>query len=279
MEEATRQPEREGNEYILGTEGEELRRLAFQHRVWTEETFALWERAGIGRGQRLLDLGCGPGFTTIDMASIVGPQGSVTAVDKSAGFIEHLRMQEELHALGNIKPCLTDFDHLDLPDKSLDGAFARWVLCWLKNPEELVERTAAALRPGAFFAVFDYFNWGLISLVPGGTAMHPLKAASLEAWRAEGSDINIGPRVPEMFHRHGLRLEDIRPITRIARPGSLTWQWIESFLEIWGPKLVDKGLLAPEEEQKLSQAWQDHKTDPTAFCIAPTMTAIIGRKA
>ena len=49
-------------DYILGTDAEELQRLEFQHRVWTKDAFALWERAGLGRGQRILDLGCGPGL-------------------------------------------------------------------------------------------------------------------------------------------------------------------------------------------------------------------------
>ena len=44
------------NEYILGTDPEELQRLGFQHRVWSKDAFALWERAGIGQGQRILDL-------------------------------------------------------------------------------------------------------------------------------------------------------------------------------------------------------------------------------
>ena len=48
------------NEYLLGCAPEELHRLGFQHRVWSHATHALWNRAGFGPGQRLVDLGCGP---------------------------------------------------------------------------------------------------------------------------------------------------------------------------------------------------------------------------
>ncbi|MCB0713267.1 MAG: methyltransferase domain-containing protein [Ignavibacteriae bacterium] len=273
-----REPQSEEEAYILGTEPEELRRLIFQHRVWVDETSDLWKMAGISRGETLLDLGCGPGFTTIDMASLVGSGGKVIAADKSLNFIEHLRRQRELHALENIELHCADFDHLSLPEKSLDGVFARWVLCWLKNPEEIVKQVAAALRPGAFFAVLDYFNWGVISLVPEGSALHRLKAASLEVWREEGCDINIGQRIPQMFQRSGLQVESIEPIARIARPGSMTWEWIGSFLKIWGPKLVGHGLLSEEEEEELQRAWQRHEADPAAFCVAPIMVSIVGRK-
>jgi SAM-dependent methyltransferase len=57
-------------EYVLGTNDEELARLGFQHRVWGEQAFALWERAGFAPGQTILDAGCGPGFATLDLARL-----------------------------------------------------------------------------------------------------------------------------------------------------------------------------------------------------------------
>ena len=48
--------------YLLGTDPDEGRRLETQHRLWSPEAHDLWDRAGFGPGDRLLDLGCGPGF-------------------------------------------------------------------------------------------------------------------------------------------------------------------------------------------------------------------------
>jgi len=56
--------ENEKNAYILGTEREELHRLGLQHQVWASEAREAWKLAEIGHGQRVLDLGCGPGFCT-----------------------------------------------------------------------------------------------------------------------------------------------------------------------------------------------------------------------
>lgn len=77
-------------EYVLGTNDEELTRLGFQHRVWGEHAFALWNRAGFAPGQTILDAGCGPGFATLDLARLVGPRGRIIAVDHSARFLDHL---------------------------------------------------------------------------------------------------------------------------------------------------------------------------------------------
>ena len=278
MKQANSQPITEETAYILGTEQEELQRLGFQHRVWAKATFALWERAGFSRSQRLLDVGCGPGFATIDLASIVGSEGAVLGVDKSERYIEYLCRQAKLGSFQNIEAYLTSFDNLNLPDGSLDGAYCRWVLCWVENPEDLIKRVTAALRPGAPFVVLDYFNWGMVSLVPDNRAFNPVKGASLEIWRNAGSDINIGSRLPKMFQKHGLQVESIEPLAHIARPGSMMWEWMSSFFQIWVPKLVKEGLLSLEEQQEFESSWEHHRADSVAFCVAPTMVEIIGRK-
>ena len=71
-----------GQWYPFGYGDEELQRLREQHRVWQEENQRLLNRAGFGQGNTLVDLGCGPGFTTLDLARRVGPMGRIIAVDR-----------------------------------------------------------------------------------------------------------------------------------------------------------------------------------------------------
>jgi len=70
--------------YILGTEDDELTRLERQHEVWKKETQTLYSAAEFSEGQTLLDLECGPGFTTLDLQKRVGETGQVIAVDTVA---------------------------------------------------------------------------------------------------------------------------------------------------------------------------------------------------
>src|SRR5262249_59163028 len=76
--------------YFLGDDVSELRRLEFQAAAWRGVTLALCRTAGMGPGARVVDLGCGPGFLTIDLASIVGETGHVIAVDRSTTFLSAL---------------------------------------------------------------------------------------------------------------------------------------------------------------------------------------------
>src|SRR5678816_202122 len=75
-------------DYVLGTHDEELNRLGLQHRVWRPRALDAWRRAGFTIGQTILDVGCGPGYATLDLAEIAGTTGRVVAMDRSARFLD-----------------------------------------------------------------------------------------------------------------------------------------------------------------------------------------------
>ena len=64
-------------DYVLGTHDEEIERLGLQHRVWQQRAFEGWRSAGIGPGQTVLDVGCGPGYAALDLAELVGASGGL----------------------------------------------------------------------------------------------------------------------------------------------------------------------------------------------------------
>src|SRR6185436_11372968 len=118
-------------DYVLGTHDEEIERLGLQHRIWRSRMLDGFRRAGFGPGQRLLDVGCGPGWATLDLAGIAGPTGQVFAIDRSRRFLDHLRSRaarsDGAAAAAPIETHERDFDEDPLPGITADGAFARWV--------------------------------------------------------------------------------------------------------------------------------------------------------
>src|SRR5262245_34753610 len=81
------------SDYFLGTHEDEISRLALQHRVWRPRVLEAWRRAGFSAGQTLIDVGCGPGHATVDLAEIVGSTGRVVAVDRSRRFLNFLQAE------------------------------------------------------------------------------------------------------------------------------------------------------------------------------------------
>jgi len=266
-------------EYALGTNQAEIVRLGLQHKLWSAAAFSIWERAGIRAGQTVLDIGCGPGYTSFDLAGVVTPKGKVIAVDESALYIEHLEQRRRNEGDTTIETRLGDVQQLSLDANSLDAAYQRWVICFVKDPEAVVRGVAAALKPGGVFAIQDYMHYEGILLAPPSPAFRRFVTVVAEAWRGHGGDTEIGMRLPALLAKHGLKPVEIAPLHRVARAGSQLWTWPTIFIDTYGPKLVEEGRLTPAEHAALVADWKDHAKDPNAYFVSPPMVDIIAVKA
>jgi SAM-dependent methyltransferase len=268
----------EDREYALGTNADEIVRLDRQHKMWSAAAFALWERAGIRAGQTVLDIGCGPGYTSWDLSGVVTSKGRVVAIDESVRFIEHLKARQQREANTTIDARVGDVQQLELAPASLDAAYQRWVLCFVKDPEAVIRGVARALKPGGVFAIQDYINYEGILLAPESESFRRFIRVVAKAWRDHGGDTEIGLRLPTLLTKHGLTVVEVSPLHRVARPGSQLWTWPTIFIEIYGPKLVEEGRLTREEHETLVEDWKAHSNDPGAFFVSPPMADFIAVK-
>ena len=268
----------EKREYALGANEAEIVRLGVQHRLWGAQAFSIWERAGFRAGQTLLDIGCGPGYTSFDLAGVVTSKGRVVAIDQSALFIDHLKRRQQVTGGTTIDARLGDVQKLELESDSFDGAYQRWTLCFVKDPEAVVAGVARALKRGGAFAIQDYVNYEGILLSPETDVFRRFIRVVAEAWRDQGGDTEIGLHLPAMLARHGLTPVEVSPMHRIARPGSQLWTWPTIFIETYGPKLVEEGRLTAAEHEALVGDWKAHTDDPNAFFLSPPMVDIIAVK-
>src|SRR5213082_3694036 len=87
---------------VLGTHDEELARLGLQHRVWRSVVLDCWKKAGVTVGSRVLDVGAGPGYATVDLAEIIGHIGRVVAVERSSNFVKAIKSAIQARSLPNV---------------------------------------------------------------------------------------------------------------------------------------------------------------------------------
>ena len=110
--------------------------------------YKLLRAAGLKPGQKVLEVGCGPGFFTIHAAKIVGEEGFVYAVDVHSLAIERVKEKIEREGIKNITPILANASDTGLPDRSVDLAFIfglRYIAGGLKNVIAEIHRI---LKPG-----------------------------------------------------------------------------------------------------------------------------------
>ncbi len=267
----------EKNAYILGTERAELHRLGLQHQVWAAEARKGWALADFSVGQTILDLGCGPGFCTLDLAYIAGQEGKVIGVDKSESYIEFLKQSAKQHQL-DIELHACDFDEMNLPDNSLDSVYCRWALAWLPNPEEIIAKVVKAMRPGGAFVVHEYFDWSIFQCEPHLPALQQAISAAYKSFDDSSGNINIGRKLPDIFYDNGLEVIGVRPMSVIARPDELSWEWPRSFLEIYLPKLVPMGFLTKDVMEQALEELEDLGDMQGASILCPHMVEVIGIK-
>jgi ubiquinone/menaquinone biosynthesis C-methylase UbiE len=276
-----RVPDAPTPEYVLGTDEQELQRLGLQHRLWSAAAHEAWERARIQPGMTVLDIGCGPGHATLDLAEIVGPRGRVTGIDESPKFLKHLQDQADARRLTNVERILADAQHLEtlkLPDASVDFAYARWVLCFVKDPEAIVRGVARILKPGGRFVVQDYFHYESMTIAPKRPSFTKVIDAVAKSWRERGGDPDIVGRLPAMFSAHGLAVDDLHVNRRLARPGTTMWHWPDSFWKSFLPRLVALGHLDQADERRFEADWAEATADPASFMLLPPVFDLIGRK-
>ncbi|MGQ0553491.1 MAG: class I SAM-dependent methyltransferase [Planctomycetota bacterium] len=284
----------EASEYVLGTDDVELRRLHEQHEVWVAALRALLGEVRLAPGAAVLDLGCGPGYTSFELARAVGPRGHVLARDVSARFIAWLTAERDRRELPQVEPSLGPVEALSLTPASLDAVYARWVLCWLADPGAVLQRVAAALKPGGLVLLQEYLDWGTFRLIPRGPATDAAVQACLTSWADGPGKIDIAEELPTLAARCGLRVESLRPIARLGAVGSGEWRWLGGFLESYLPRLVERGLLTAAALQAWELEWQEREATaevagqcsdpgrvatPQTFIACPTMADIVLRRA
>jgi ubiquinone/menaquinone biosynthesis C-methylase UbiE len=140
-----------GSHYVLGWSDAEQDRLIRQAMILAPLTERLFREAGIGTGQRVLDVGSGVGDVAMLAARLVGPSGEVLGLERNAGYIA--RATERVSAVGfrNVTFVQADLNDLTI-DGLFDAAIGRLILNHLPDPVAVVRAVSRLVAPGGVIA-------------------------------------------------------------------------------------------------------------------------------
>src|SRR6266571_7784029 len=168
-----------GNQYRLVASEKWKAKSAAMGQLVTD---ALVEYAQPAVGMRVLDLASGTGEPAISLASRVGAQGHVTALDLSPGLLEIAAQRAQARGLTNFTTQQADAHSLPFPDNSFDLATSRLGVMFFAEPRVALQELRRVLRTGAracFLAwgPFDQPYWqsmmGVVRRHVGGPLLQP----------------------------------------------------------------------------------------------------------
>ncbi len=178
-----------------------IKKLELQAVETAEERLPLYLKVGLKDAECVLDVGCGSGVVTRDIARVT--KGHVTAIDGSQDMINVAhRMLKDYH---NVTLKTMDAHHLSIKDNTFDIVTCNLLLMWTDNPQQVVNEMARVVKPqGKVLASLEPDFGGKIHW-PENKKIDPLFSG--EAIRKKGGDPHIGRKLRMLFVRADLHTE------------------------------------------------------------------------
>jgi SAM-dependent methyltransferase len=258
-------------DYVLGTRDDEVERLGLQHQVWRERVLEAFQSAGIGSGQAVLDVGAGPGFASADLAEIVGPSGTVIALERARHFIAAL----EARGLPNLDVRQHDVSQ-PFGLSGADASWCRWVLSFVADGAAVVRNIAAALKPGGTAVFHEYAAYETWRLMPPDPAHERFRTLVEKSWRDSGGEPDVALWLPQWLSDAGLEIVETRMLANIITPTDEAWEWPRSFMETGARRLHELGYLEAGEVESMARMLDD--PGPGAHMMTPLVAEVIARK-
>ncbi len=265
-------------DYVLGTHREEIERLGLQHRVWRPHMLECWRRAGISTGSKVLDVGAGPGYATVDLAEIVGPTGEVHAAERSGNFLQHARETCAARGLAHVRFHEQDLMAGPLDVQGMDAAWCRWVASFVSDPAKLVATVARALRPGGVALFHEYLDYRTWRLAPPCPPLEAFVSEVMASWRASGGEPDVALSLPTLLEDAGLAVKHLAPKVFVIPPSDFIWQWPSAFVETNLQRLLDLGRVDQAWVATVRTALRAAAADPRALMITPMVLEIVAEK-
>ena len=251
-------------------------RLRILARTLHAGTSALFDRLGVGVGMRCLDVGCGGGDVTLELARRVGPRGRVIGVDIDAAKLDLARREAAEQGIDNV-----EFSTLDIrngeADTGFDLVYARFLLTHLADPASAIAAFGRALRPGGLLIVEDIDFKGSFAW-PETAAFQRYRELYCAVVRRRGGDPDIGPRLPILLADSGFEQVDLHVVQPMAVQGEA--KLINPItLENIADAIVQDDLASPQEIDALIEELYAFAADPRTVAGLARVIQAWGRLA
>ena len=240
------------------------------HRWRTAENSAAYLLPVLAPGMRLLDVGCGPGTVTVDLASRVAP-GEVVGVDRSERVLDAAVEHAAEKGATNVRFQPGDAYELPFDDDAFDVVHAHQVLQHLTDPVAALREMRRVTRPGGYVAVRDADYTGM-TWYPSHPGLDEWQTLYHEVTQANGAEADAGRRLLHWVREAGFDPAGIVPSAGVwcyATPEDRTWWaglWADRCIASdFAVQAMDHRLADEVGLELLADAWREWGTSPDGW--------------
>lgn len=267
--------------YALGYSAAEFRRLERQAGYYRELTEDVLVRAGICRGMRVLDVGCGVGDVSLLAARLVGPTGAVLGVDRSPEAIATAAARVRQGGYeGRVRFVAAELDTFE-PDGRFDAVIGRLVLMYLPDPVAALRSFAACLRPGGVLA-FQEIATGQARTVPEVPLFRQCVHWIVETFERCGFDHDMGHHLYETFLAAGFPAPEMIAGARVeGGPDTFAYDYVAETVRSLLPAGERVGAMTAAEVgiDTLAERLRAEATRHATCIVLPTLVGAWARTA
>lgn len=176
-----------------------IKKLELQAIETAEERIPLYLKVGIKEAKLILDVGCGSGVVTKDIARLT--KGKVVAIDGSEDMINVAK--KVLEMFKNVDFVVGDAECLPFDDNYFDVVTCNLLLMWADDPQKVVCEMARVTKPGGTVLASLEPDYGGKLHFPENPKIDPVFAG--KAIKARGGDSHIGRKLRYLFVKAGLK--------------------------------------------------------------------------
>jgi ubiquinone/menaquinone biosynthesis C-methylase UbiE len=239
---------------------------------WAELRRAWLDFSGVRKGDRALDVGCGTGVVTRDLARRVGNQGKVVGIDPSERLIEvALRRMKEVGIEGVVEFRSADGGALPFPDGGFDLVVASAVFGHVPNGMEVLKEMVRVARPGGTILVFDHDIDTIVIDAADRNVTRRIVHAYCDHYFTSGWS---GRELYGMFRQAKLEEIGVLPLTFASMQFELHWK---RMVERLSSVAVETGVVSDKE----AEAWRmdlERRSDEGRFFASRGYFCVRSRK-
>ena len=242
------------------TEAEELEKSYQLPEIVRQRQHTL-NRLSVKRGEQILDVGCGVGFLSYEIALQTGDSGRVSGIDQNSEMIRHANKRCE--KLRNTEFSEANADDLPFPEESFDAACCTQVLLYVNDVAQVLTGIRRVLKPAGRIIIVET-DWRGVVL---NSDYDSISRKILSAWDASVPSPNLPVRLGPLLVDNGFCNVDVEPIP-ILNTEYTPSQFSHGMMNWITKNALKKGVITKEQSQKwLDDLDEKGKSGNYFFCV------------